>query len=228
MLIDDNIRRVRNRIIEACERRSRRPADVQIIAVSKKQSLETVRAAWASGLTAFGENYVQELVSKKQGLADIPCEWHFIGHLQSNKVKDVAGQVELIHSVDRLDIARKISERTQGRSRQKILIEVNVANEASKSGVAREQLPEMVDGILELEGVQICGLMAMPPLQNEAESNRRFFAETRDLSVRLAARLSFPHSLSTLSMGTSHDYEVAVEEGATMVRLGTVLLGVRK
>lgn len=224
------IEEVQERIARAARVSGRGSKDVTLLAVTKTWPASAVREAFACGLRSFGENYAQEALAKKSELRDLAIDWHFIGHLQTNKVKSVIGEFSLIHSVDRLKLAREISRRAMAAgasSPQGILVEVNVASEAGKSGVSWDELPRLLDEVQELPSVQIRGLMVMPPPALPSEESRRIFAQVRDERDRLAPRLSAPHSLIELSMGTSHDYVEAVEAGATIVRLGTVIFGQR-
>jgi pyridoxal phosphate enzyme (YggS family) len=186
---------------------------VTLCAVSKTHPPEAIREAAAAGLTVFGESYAQELSGKRQALADLALAWHFIGHLQRNKVKDVVG-VALIHGVDSLGLAETIDRRASGR--QDVLVEVNLAGEGSKSGVAPAALDPLLEALAGLARVRCRGLMCIPPL---GEDNRPRF--------RALATLARAHGLPELSMGMSDDYEVAIEEGATIVRVGTALFGER-
>lgn len=187
--------------------------EVTLVAVSKTHPPETIRAAAAAGLTDFGENYVQEWAAKRDALADLPIRWHFVGHLQKNKAKDVVSRVALVHGVDSLELAQTLDRRAA--SPQDVLVEVNVGGEASKSGVAPVQLPALLDAMAALEKVRCRGLMCIPP-------------PGRGLpGFRLLAELAREHGLPELSMGMSDDFEEAIREGATIVRVGTALFGAR-
>ena len=223
---------VKNHMAEAARVSGRRVEDITLLAVTKTWPAETVRSGYQLGIRHFGENYVQESLAKMDELTDLEkVSWHMIGHLQSNKVKSLVGRFDLIHSVDRLSLAQEISKRTdqdeKTKEPQKILIEVNIANEPSKSGVHVDGLPAFLEEVQKLKWVTICGLMVMPPLDATSEEAKRYFDLIRDERDRLLSRLSAPHSLVELSMGTSHDYKEAIEAGATIVRLGTVLFGER-
>jgi pyridoxal phosphate enzyme (YggS family) len=197
-----------------------------LLAVSKLQPEEKIRELYSQGQRAFAENYVQEALVKKQHLSDLKnIEWHFIGSLQSNKAKLVVGEFSWIHSVDSLSLMQKISSHcVQKNISQKILLQVNLADEASKGGFSEQELRNIFPELLALPHVCIGGLMTMPPLFENPELARPYFQKLRQLRDEL--RVSYP-SLQELSMGTSSDYQVALEEGATMVRLGTVLFGER-
>jgi pyridoxal phosphate enzyme (YggS family) len=185
---------------------------VTLVAVSKTHPAERVRAAHAAGLRVFGENYVKEWAEKRDALADLDLEWHFVGHLQRNKAKDLAGKVALIHGVDGLALAQALDKRGE----QDVLVEVNLGGEASKAGVAPDALPALLEGIRALSRVRCRGLMCIPPPADDPRPHFRRLAE-----------LARQHGLAELSMGMSDDYEVAIEEGATIVRIGTAIFGPR-
>ncbi len=197
---------------------------VAIIAVTKAHGPEVVRAAASAGLTAFGENRVQEALSKQDALPDLQVEWHLIGTLQRNKARQVVRRFVLIHSVDRLDLALELQRRLEAGDRQRVLVQVNCSAEPQKGGVEPEQLLDLLDGLRPLDRLEVSGLMTLAALTDDERQQRAAFRRLRQL--RDAAEQE-GHSLSHLSMGMSGDYLVAVEEGATMVRLGTVLFGER-
>lgn len=202
----------------------------KILAVSKLQPAEKVRALHAEGQRLFGENYVQEALEKQSVLSDLSdIQWHLIGHLQKNKAKLVVGKFHLIHSVDSLELAQVISRQCEQKGvSQNILIQVNLAGEASKEGFSAETLENQWAELMKLPHLHIYGLMTMPPLTETGAEVRPYFAELRQLRDRLKTTTDTTvHPLNELSMGTSHDYPVAVEEGATIVRLGTILFGER-
>lgn len=216
----DNLKAVQNRIAAACARCDRDPASVRLIAVSKGQSLEKLRLAFAAGQRRFGENYVQEADLKRAVLAD--AEWHFIGRVQSNKVKSLVGSFHLIHSIDRETIVQSISVKAHKRGIvQRVLIEINVGGEGSKGGVAPEEAREFIRRARQLPGVQLGGLMCMPP-PGPAESVRLYFRRLRQILEE-----NRDDGFLELSMGTSQDFETAIEEGATLVRIGTDIFGPR-
>lgn len=197
---------------------------VRIVAVTKGHSLEAVRAALAAGLGDIGENRVQEALQKQDALAGVAVSWHLVGTLQRNKARHVAGRFALVHSVDRLDLAVELDRRVPSPARQPVLVQVNCSDEPQKGGVDPAELPELLDRLRELEHLDVRGLMTMSALTEDAVEQRRAFRrlrQLRDESERAG------HQLSELSMGMSGDYPAAVEEGATMVRLGTVLFGER-
>lgn len=197
---------------------------VTIVAVTKTHGSEAVRAAAAAGLTVVGENRVQEALAKMSASQDLPVEWHLIGSLQRNKVKQVVGRFALVHSVDRLELAEEFARRLAPGSSQRVLVEVNCAGEAAKAGVAPEALPALLDGLAGFGGLAIEGLMTMAPFTDDAGVQRTTFRWLRALRDAAEQR---GHRLPHLSMGMSGDYAVAVEEGATLVRLGTILFGER-
>lgn len=212
---------------EAIAERQRRGGwshDVTIVAVTKTHPVEAVRAAAEVGIRAVGENRVQEALAKQEAAAGIPVEWHLVGTLQRNKARHAAGRFALIHSVDRLDLASELDRRTAEGSRQPILVQVNCSGEPQKGGVEPGALPELLDGIAGLARLELRGLMTMAPFSDDEQVQRPPFAMLREL--RDAGELA-GHRLPELSMGMSGDYAAAVEEGATIVRLGTVLFGER-
>ena len=214
-----NLQRVRERIARAAERAGRRGEDVLLIAVSKTVEVERIREAIAAGVPALGENRVPEARAKIAALGH-PVPWHLIGHLQSSKVKEALSLFDLIHSVDRPDLARECDRRANDRGRAvDVLLEVNVAGEASKGGVAPDAVGETLDELARLSYLRVRGLMAIPPPVERAEDSRQWFQALRKLGER--------HGLAELSMGMSGDFEVAIEEGATMVRVGTAIFGPR-
>ena len=217
--IATNLERVRERLARAAERAGRRPDKVLLIAVSKTVDVERIRAAVAAGVTALGENRVQEAKTKIAELGR-PAAWHLIGHLQTNKVKDALPLFDVIHSLDRLELAREIERRAAARGQVvDALLQVNVAAEASKGGVGADAVGETLDTIGKLAHVRVRGLMTIPPEVERAEDSRPWFRRLREMAER--------HGLRELSMGMSGDFEVAVEEGATMVRVGTAVFGPR-
>jgi pyridoxal phosphate enzyme (YggS family) len=220
----DNLRRIQDRVAAAVARRGPGPA-VTLIGVAKHQPVESVRAALAAGLTDVGENYAQELRAKQDALAGHAVRWHFIGGLQSNKVKLVVGRC-LIHTVDRASLIAAIAKQARAAAGvQEVLLEVNLAGEAQKAGAGPDDVPKLLDQIAAEDGAVVCrGLMTLPP-NDTPERTRPWFAALRELQARLPAR---PHcELRELSMGMSADFEVAIEEGATLVRVGTAIFGAR-
>jgi pyridoxal phosphate enzyme (YggS family) len=225
-VIAKNLEKVRSVISEA-ERVSRRlPGSVELIAVSKIHSVELIREAIEAGQIVFGENKVQEAKAK---IPELPTKlrWHMIGHLQSNKVRQALPLFEMIHSVDSLDLLRDIARvGSEFASFPRILLQVNVAGEASKFGFSPQKLLEQLDEIAQVDRIQLEGLMTIPPLTRTPEQARPYFVRLRDLRVRLEQEFHFP--LPHLSMGMTSDYRIAIEEGATMVRIGTAIFGERR
>ena len=214
-----NLDRVRDRVARAAERSGRRASDVLLIGVSKTVDVARIRQAIDAGATALGENRVQEA---KEKIAELgrPVPWHLIGHLQTNKVRDALELFDVIHSLDRLDLARELDKRARARARtMDVLVEVNVAAEASKGGVAPQGLGELLDAVASMPSLKVRGLMAIPPEAKDPDDSRVWFRALRKLGER--------YSFSELSMGMSGDFEVAIEEGATMVRVGTAIFGPR-
>jgi pyridoxal phosphate enzyme (YggS family) len=206
---------VRERIAAACSRSGRDPASVRLVAVSKTKPVEMLREAVAAGQTVFGENYAQDLREKAAALPGV--EWHFIGALQTNKAKLVVGRAALIHTCDRLALAQELSRRaTMASLRQRVLLEVNVGREAQKAGVMPEKAAELLEQVRALPSLACEGLMCIPPAEGDP---RPHFRELRKLGDALR--------LAELSIGMSADYEAAIEEGATLIRVGTAIFGER-
>ncbi len=220
-----NLEMIRQRIRAACERAGRNPDSVALLAVSKTHPSETIKAAADCGQIFFGENKVQEAKAKIP-LCPGKLRWHFIGHLQSNKCRDAVELFEMIQSVDSLSLAQEINRRAdQAARRMPVLIEVNVAGEASKFGYQPERLLAELQAFNALPRLEIHGLMTVPPWSPEAEDSRPHFGRLRELKERAEQVLGAP--LPHLSMGMSGDFEIAIEEGATIVRVGTALFGPR-
>ncbi|HEY3101695.1 MAG TPA: YggS family pyridoxal phosphate-dependent enzyme [Methylomirabilota bacterium] len=214
-----SLERVRERVARAAERAGRRAEDVLIIGVSKTVDVGRIRAAVAAGLHALGENRVQEARDKITELGR-PVPWHLVGHLQTNKVREALELFDVVHSVDRIDLARELDRRARARGRPvDALVQVNVTLEPSKGGWPPEAVETAVEALTALGGLRVRGLMAIPPAVDRAEDSRGWFRALRKLAER--------HGLADLSMGMSGDFEVAVEEGATMVRVGTAIFGPR-
>lgn len=210
--------------IAAAQARAGRTGPVTIVAVTKTFGPEAVVAAVRSGLTAVGENRVQEALTKQDALPELGVDWHLVGTLQKNKARHAAGRFALIHSVDRLDLAAELDRRMAGDGVQRVLVQVNCSGEPQKGGVEPAALPELLDGLRALSRLEMRGLMTMAELTDDPMRQRRAFALLRRLRDESQAR---GHALPELSMGMSGDFETAVEEGATMVRLGTILFGGR-
>lgn len=226
-MIQENLEHVKERMADALRRAGRPAQDAGLIAVSKTKPAEMLMEAYEAGVRDFGENRVQELVDKYEQLPK-DIRWHMIGHLQRNKVKYLIGRTTLIHSVDSLRLAEEISKEAvrQGKDAD-ILIEVNAAGEESKFGVSPQDAAELVEKAARLPGIHIKGLMTVAPLVNDPEENRKYFRALRELSVDIANKNVDNVSMGVLSMGMTNDYETALEEGATLVRVGTGIFGMR-
>lgn len=220
-----NLETVVSRISEAALKSGRRPSDVELIAVSKKQDADKVRTAFNAGQPVFGESRVQEARAKIP-LLPTALRWHFIGHLQKNKIRHALPLFELFHSIDSLTLAEEVERIAQEEGvRPRVLLEVNVAGEGSKIGFAPVALRAEMEQLLALRRIDIDGLMTIPPLAPDREESRRYFVLLRELRDQLEDE--FRVRLSQLSMGMSNDYTVAIEEGATLVRVGTAIFGGR-
>jgi pyridoxal phosphate enzyme (YggS family) len=218
--VAEAIRGVRARIAEAARRSGRDPAEVGLVAVTKGVTADRVRQAVAAGISCIGESRVQEALGKAADLADLELEWQLIGHLQRNKAARAVGRFALIHGVDSTELARELSERAHaGGIRQRILLQVNVARDPAKHGFAPEAVGPAVAAAADLPGVRVEGLMTIPALSDDPEEAREAFRSLRELRDRVAPELT------ELSMGMTGDFEVAVEEGATLVRVGTGIFG---
>ncbi len=216
---------VRSRIRRAAEAAGRDPATVTLVAVTKAQTAESVRLAATAGVTDFGENYLQEASAKMDRLADLPLRWHFIGSIQSNKTRAIAERFDWVHSIDRLSIARRLSEQRPFHAPPlNLCIQVELEPEPTKSGIEPDEIGPLAAAAAELPRVRLRGLMCVPPPQPDAMAARAVFARLRTLLEELNAS---GHKLDTLSMGMSGDFESAVAEGATLVRIGTALFGSR-
>lgn len=227
-MLKDNYSIVRENILKACEKAGRDPKSVKLIAVSKTKPTEDIEEIYSLGQRDFGENKVQELSQKIEILPD-DIKWHLIGHLQQNKVKYIIGKTELIHSVDSERLALTISkEAVKHNVTTDVLIEVNVAGEESKFGVTTDETIELIEKISKLPGIHICGLMTIAPFVADPEENRPVFRKLRELSVDIADKKIDNVTMSVLSMGMTNDYMVAIEEGATLVRVGTAIFGERQ
>ncbi len=226
-MIKENVAEVEARIQAACERAGRRREEVTLIAVSKTKPVRDIYEVMETGIKDFGENKVQEMCDKMEMIQQ-PLNWHMIGHLQRNKVKYIVDKATLIHSVDSLRLAQQISQEAQKKSvESNILIEVNVAEEESKFGLSTAEVIQMVEEISKLPSVHIKGLMTVAPFTDNPEENRPYFRNLKQLAVDIAEKNIDNVTMSVLSMGMTGDYEVAIEEGATMVRVGTGIFGAR-
>ena len=226
-MLKDNFDKVNTNIQAACDRVGRNREDVTLIAVSKTKPIQMLQEAYDFGVRVLGENKVQEIVDKYEALPK-DISWHMIGHLQRNKVKYIIDKVDMIHSVDSLRLAETIEKEAAKKDLIiKILIEVNVAKEESKFGVMPEKVEELVSQVSQLPHIRICGLMTIAPFVENPEENRIYFNRLRNIAVDIERKKSDNVIMSILSMGMTNDYEVAIEEGSTMVRVGTGLFGAR-
>ncbi|NIV42404.1 MAG: YggS family pyridoxal phosphate-dependent enzyme [Candidatus Dadabacteria bacterium] len=226
MGIKENLEVINKRIIRAAERSRRNASDITLLAVSKQVESGRIQEAIDSGHLSFGENYVQEFVSKYDELSEHKnIDWHFIGHLQKNKVKYIIDKVSLIHSVDKISLAGEINKRAEKLGIfMPILVEVNLDGEQSKSGIEPDELGSFLDELSEFDNIKLSGLMALPPFCENPQDSRKYFKTLRELRDEYKSSYN---SLNELSIGMSHDYEIAVEEGATIVRVGTAIFGER-
>lgn len=226
-MVADNLKKVKENIAEACRKAGRDPGKVTLIAVSKTKPVELLREAYDAGARCFGENKVQEIMDKYPQLpADI--QWHMIGHLQRNKVKYIVDKVKMIHSVDSLRLAETIEQEASKRGVQvPVLLEVNVAQEESKFGLKTDEVLPLAEAVSAFPHIKIQGLMTIAPYVDDPEENRGIFRQLKKLSVDIEAKNINNVTMSVLSMGMTGDYQVAVQEGATMVRVGTGIFGER-
>jgi hypothetical protein len=226
--LESRLQQVLDHVAGACRKVGRSPDEVELIAISKKHPAKCIEMFAKAGQIAFGESYVQEALEKQQLLASLASriQWHFVGGLQSNKAKLVTGNFSLIHSVDSLKLAQKISAKAvASHQRQPVLLQVNIAAEKQKSGVETDGVFPIAQAMQALEGIELMGLMILPPYCENPEEARPYFKMLREMKRRLDKEWQRP--LPHLSMGMSHDYVQAVEEGATLIRVGTVLFGPR-
>lgn len=226
-MVKENLKLVEERVNKACERAGRRRDEVTLIAVSKTKPVSMIEEVMETGVTEFGENKVQEITSKYEELPK-NLHWHMIGHLQRNKVKYIVDKTVLIHSVDSLRLAQTIDQEAKKKGlTAHILIEVNVAGEESKFGVRPEDTFELVQEIAKFSNVRVEGLMTIAPFVENPEENRVHFKQLRKLSVDISEKSIDNINMNVLSMGMTNDFEIAIEEGATMVRVGTAIFGER-
>lgn len=218
--VAERLREIQDRVARACEKAKRDPKSVELLAVSKLQPSAFIKEAYAAGQRAFGENYAQELRDKANELAELKdLRWHAIGPLQTNKAKYVAKVAWAFHALERFDVAQELSKRRTG-DKLRCFLEVNVACEASKSGVAPNDAKALLEQLRTLPSLEVVGLMTLPPLSDDANTMRPYFRKLKELGAELG--------LEELSMGTTADFEVAIEEGATIVRVGTAIFGERR
>lgn len=220
--IDD----VRRRIGEAAKRSNRDEKDITLVAVSKTQPSEVLISAYNSGIKIFGENKVQELVEKYSAFQDV--SWHLIGHLQKNKVKYIIDKVNLIHSLDNIELAEEIDKRAKKIGKVvNVLIQINIGKEETKSGIYEEDLEEFIDKITKYDGIKVLGIMAIPPASKNPEDSREYFKRMKGIFENLKDKKYDNFDIKYLSMGMTNDFEVAIEEGANIVRVGTGIFGER-
>ncbi len=227
-MIEENLKRVKEQIAEACVRAGRTPESVKLIAVSKTKPAADVLRAFQAGHRVFGENYVQELLTKfaDEALQTLPIEWHFVGHLQTNKVRYVAEKVAMIHGVDKLSLAEEISKRAKKHNRTiPILLEVNISAEASKYGLSPETLFQEAEKIFTLSNLELKGLMTIA--SPDRQKVKAEFKQMRALFEKLKSAAPRPEQITELSMGMSGDFDIAIAEGATLLRIGTAIFGER-
>ena len=225
-IFNDNYKEITQNIARAAEKSGRKYEDITLLAATKTVDVEVINHAIESGISFIGENRVQEFLSKYEQYS--PVNMHFIGHLQTNKVKDIIDKVSLIHSVDSYRLAEEISRQAVKRNIiVNILLEINIGDEQSKSGFRYDEAVLAVEKIAKLGGIKIKGLMAIPPICAKPDENRPYFAKMKKLFIDINTKKIDNNSMEILSMGMSDDYQVAIEEGATMIRLGTALFGRR-
>jgi hypothetical protein len=226
-MIKENLKTVQDNINAACERAGRDPSEVTLVAVSKTKPVEMLMEAYEAGVRDFGENYVQELVDKIETMPK-DIRWHMIGHLQRNKVKYIVGKVCMIHSVDSLRLAEEISKESVKKNvNTDILVEVNVGNEESKFGITLDEACETVEKMAVLPNISIRGFMTSAPFVENAEDNRKIFSDLHKIIVDIKGKNIDNTTMDVLSMGMTNDYVVAVEEGSSLVRVGTAIFGAR-
>ncbi|QPJ66538.1 MAG: YggS family pyridoxal phosphate-dependent enzyme [Candidatus Nitrohelix vancouverensis] len=226
-MISEQLRLIKQQIADAAKASGRDPAEVRLVSVSKQIAVDKIREALAAGADLLGENKIQEARDKIAELGRDCAQWHFIGHLQKNKVKYLFDLFHMVHSVDSLELARAISDKAvQRNTLMPILLQVNVSGELSKFGMAPEELPKVLEAVAEFKGIQVKGLMTIPPAAPDPEASRPYFARLRELRDKYAT-IADTISLTELSMGMTNDFAVAVEEGATLVRVGTAIFGER-
>jgi PLP dependent protein len=226
--VASNCRSIMRRIGESAEKCHRNPAEIKLLAAAKSQSVGLIQEAIAAGVTCFGENYVQEAEDTKKKISQT-VEWHMIGHLQRNKVKAAIALFDVIESLDSIALARELDKEGSKRGKRiRAFVEVKLSAEESKSGIAAEKVEELLKAAGDLPNLSIEGLMTVPPFRENPEEVRCYFRQLRELQSTLCGRAIAHIHLKELSMGMTHDYPVAIEEGATIVRIGTALFGPRK
>jgi hypothetical protein len=228
MGIKENVAQVQQQMAAACRRSGRGPDDVKLVAISKAFPAQSIRAAYEAGLRDFGENRVQEAAAKRPALSDLSITWHMVGHLQTNKARAARELFHWVHSVDSFRLAQKLDQApSSGGGRLPVLLEVNLGGEDSKAGVGESEIIQLAEQISQLATLEIRGLMVIPPFFDDPEQVRPYFRRLRELAEETDAKNIANVSMRELSMGMSHDFQVAIEEGATLVRVGTAIFGAR-
>lgn len=225
----ENLAKVRQRIEQAAKRAGRNSDEIKLVAVSKTNPVSVLREAISAGAAILGENKVQEGIEKIEEIGRERAEWHLIGHLQSNKARKAVQHFDVVQTLDSLKLAKRLERICVEEARESlsVLVQVDLANEKTKSGVLKKDLPELIEFLQTCEHLTFDGLMIIPPFFNDAEKTRPFFIELRKLRDELLGQNAFANNVGELSMGMSNDFEVAVEEGATIVRVGTAIFGAR-
>jgi len=222
----DNIKNVRERIKRACERSGRNENEIKIVAVSKTFPPDFIKFAYEGGIRDFGENYVQEALKKINELKELKITWHFIGHLQKNKAKFIPGNFDYLHSLDSIELLKELEKRCSAAQKEiKVLVQINIGKEQTKSGIMPENVFEFFGKALEFESkhVKICGLMIIPPPPKDKEDSRKYFRELMKIKEECARKGIPENMLAEISAGMSDDFEIAIEEGATIVRIGRAI-----
>jgi PLP dependent protein len=228
MELEDNIARVRERIAAACRRAGRRPESIRLVAVSKTVPSALIRRAYDAGVRDFGENRVQEAAEKRAALSDLAAVWHLVGHLQTNKARNARELFHWVHSLDSVRVAQKLHQAAQDREGQlPVLLQIRLCDEPTKSGAQESEVLRIAEQVRMLSTLELRGLMALPPYFEDVEQVRPFFRRLREMARTVESQGLPASAMQELSMGMSHDFEVAIEEGATIVRVGTAIFGER-
>ena len=227
--LESRLAQVRDRITAAAVRCGRAPEEVRLIAISKTHPAAMVKQLIEFGAVDIGENRVQEAEQKIAEIGRDKAQWHLVGHLQANKARRAVALFDVIHSLDSLDLARRLDRlcAEEGREKLPVLVQIDLGHEETKSGIEESELDDFVEALGPFTRLEFCGLMTLPPFFDDAEQSRAFFRRLRELRDKLAARGAFANGEGELSMGMTHDFEIAIEEGATMVRVGTAIFGER-
>lgn len=225
----ENLSRIREKIELAAKKADRNAEEIKLVAVSKTHPAQILREAIAVGARCLGENKVQEAVGKIEAIGRGAAEWHLIGHLQSNKARKAVELFDVIHTLDSKKLAERLERICVEETRENlsVLVQVDLANEETKSGVSKKDLPELIEFLQNCEHLKFDGLMLIPPFFDDAEQSRPFFRQLRNLRDKLLEQNAFANDRGELSMGMSHDFEIAIEEGATIIRVGTAIFGAR-